>query len=156
MILTIDVSRNNYYKYLIRDKEIEMKRLLRMICTVIVIALLLLVYKKATTKIILNSSNFQKTYIAGFGSIGMNTEDKKKIETVVKYLGSVTYYKVDKRKVHNESPDVSIYMYSDNEKVAEEMEFYGNLLEYKGTQYKVIPFMNYNKLEKLCKKLNEK
>lgn len=134
-----------------------MKKFIITVCvTLIIILLVWVVVTRVTTRITFNSNDFYTISINGFGSIGLNTEDKTKIHKIIGYLNSISYYKVSEREIHNESPDTSILTSDKEGKIVDQIAFYGNLVEYKGNQYRAIPFMHYSRLEKLCNKLNSK
>ncbi len=132
-----------------------MKKLIAILGVFLIVALLgWFIYSKVTIKIPFNSDNFYSMRIIGFGSIGLDTEDKSKINKVIGHLNSVRYYKNSNREMHNQSPDASIFLNDKDGKIIERIDFYGDFAEYKGNQYKVVSLMFYDRLEKLCKKLN--
>lgn len=133
-----------------------MKKVIIILGILLVVALLgWFIYSRVTTKITFNADKVSSVNITGFGSIGLDTDDKSKVKKVIDYLNSMSYYKNSKRELHNSSADASISMSDKDGKVIEQIDFFGDLAEYKGNQYKVVFFMSYNGLEKLCNRLNE-
>ncbi|AEY65577.1 hypothetical protein [Clostridium sp. BNL1100] len=83
----------------------------------------------------------------------MNIKDKEKISKVIKYFDLIKYYKNEKHEIHNETPDTSVTLLGRDEKTIDKIEFYGDLAEYKGEQYKLIihdAHKFYEGIESLC------
>lgn len=123
---------------------------------VTILAIGFLVLNMRTVNIELNQSNIERINIIGFGSITLDTKDKTNISNSIKYFNSISYLRKFKRQNHNNTPDASLTLYDKDGKEIDKIEFYGDLVEYNGEQYKVFPFMNYDKLEKFCNSICEK
>lgn len=123
---------------------------------VTILAIGFLVLNMRTVNIELNQSNIERINIIGFGSITLDTKDKTNISNSIKYFNSISYLRKFKRQNHNNTPDASLTLYDKDGKEIDKIEFYGDLVEHNGEQYKVFPFMNYDKLEKFCNSICEK
>lgn len=89
------------------------------------------------------------------GVKGIYTEDSDKIKQVIGDIEDIRYYKLGNLKTYNTSPDCYVSLFDKNGKVIEEIEYYGYIAVYNKEKYGVLPF-TYNRLEKLCNRLNEK
>lgn len=129
------------------------------ICVLILSVFYLFSFREKAIYIELNLSNTNTIDINGFGSIDFNTKDKEKISKVIKYFDLIKYYRNEKLQIHNETPDTSITMLGKDEKVIDKIEFYGDLAEYKGEQYR-LKIHNVHKfyegIENLCTSINGK
>lgn len=116
-------------------------------------------FREKEINIELNLNNVYGINISGFGSIDLNTKDEEKISKVIKYFNLIEYYKNKKYETHNETPDTSITLLGKDEKVINTIEFYGDLAEYKGEQYKLITHdvhKFYEDIKNLCTGINGK
>ncbi|MFZ5988497.1 MAG: hypothetical protein ACOYWZ_15420 [Bacillota bacterium] len=128
-----------------------MKIKITIICILLSIgAIMVCLYKTKIENIKFNADEIYRVNIIGCGSIGLNTDDKVKITQVVKYFNSIVYYKKSKPQTHNNSPEAKVVFFDKNDKILDKIEFYGDLVEYHNSQYRVILFMDYDKLENLC------
>jgi hypothetical protein len=116
-------------------------------------------FREKAINIELDSDNVYGINISGFGSIDLNTNDKGKISKVIKYINLMKCYKNEKYETHNETPDTSVTLLGKDKKIINKIEFYGDLAEYNGEQYKLITqdiHTFYKDIENLCTGINEK
>jgi len=77
-----------------------------------------------------------------------------KINKIIKYLNSFSYSDGSDLKLPNDSPDIFVFMYDENEKVIDRLMIYGKVIVYKDNKYKA-PFLFDYRFERFCKRLNE-
>lgn len=107
-----------------------------------------------THKLTVTSDNIYEIRMNGFG--GIDTQDKNKINKIVKYLNKFRYLKKESDDIHNEGPDISMVMINKEGIIIDRVEFFGNIVRYKDNDYKIFPAMNYNSFERFNNRLDEK
>jgi len=114
-------------------------------------------YNKNSTKITFNSEDprISSIRINAPGTYGILTEDKNKINKIIKFLNSVSYYSGSDLELPSKDPDAMVFITDKEENVIDKISFYGDVVIYKKKKYKA-PLFIYYRLERLCKSLGEK